>query len=173
LKTSYERLGGVRCGERVHSKMRGDEMTNQDEKEKLTPAQIQAVNKLAVGESITGAAEQLGLARQTISKWLNQDEEFQIALREKQTENFDDEVRRIKSKTARAIEVLSDALENPNLRIRLTAASKLLSIVGIQTSIAESEKPAQILIPPAIISQNCATCAVKIEARYFEELANL
>ncbi len=147
--------------------------TNQDEKEKLTPAQIHCLNLLVVGESITGAAEQLGLARQTISKWLNQNEEFQIALREKQTENFDDEVRRIKSKTARAIEVLFDSLESDNARIRLSAASKLLTVVGLQTSIADADKPAQILIPPAIISQNCATCAVKIEARYFEELANL
>ncbi len=147
--------------------------TNQDEKEKLTPAQIKAVSLLAVGESITGAAEQLQIARQTVSGWVNGNEDFQTALKDAQAEIFSDEVRRIKSKTARAIEVLFDSLESDNARIRLAAASKLLTVVGLQTSIADADKPAQILIPPAIISQNCATCAVKIEARYFEELANL
>ncbi len=140
--------------------------------EKLSPIQQKAIGLLAEGSNLTDTAKQLEISRKTVSVW-NGNEDFQAALSAATAEIFSDEVRRIKSKTAKAIDVLFDALENPNLRIRLTAASKLLSIVGIQTSIAESEKPAPIIFPPAIISQNCATCAVKIEQRYFEELANL
>ncbi len=147
-------------------------MTNQDEK-KLTPAQIQAVNLLAVGESITGAAEQLSVARQTVSGWVNGNEDFQTALKDAQAEIFSDEVRRIKSKTARAIEVLFDSLESDNARIRLSAASKLLTIVGLQTSIADADKPTPIIIPPTVYSQTCSDCGRKHEERFFAELANL
>ncbi len=147
-------------------------MTNQDEK-KLTPAQIQAVNLLAVGESITGAAEQLSVARQTVSGWVNGNEDFQTALKDAQTEIFSDEVRRIKSKTARAIEVLFDSLESDNARIRLSAASKLLTVVGLQNSIADAGKPTPIIIPPTVYSQTCDDCGKKVEERFFAELANL
>jgi transposase-like protein len=141
--------------------------------EKMSAVQQKAIALLADGSNVTDAAQQCEIARKTLSGWVNANEEFKTALKDAQAEIFSDEIRRIKSKTKKAIDVLFDSLENPNLRIRLTAASKLLTIVGIQTSIAESEKPAPIIFPPAIISQNCATCAVKIEARYFEELANL
>jgi hypothetical protein len=141
--------------------------------EKLSPVQQKAIALLADGSSVTDAAQQCEIARKTLSSWLNGNEDFQAALSAATAEIFSDEVRRIKSKTAKAIDVLFDSLESDNARIRLSAASKLLTVVGLQTSIADADKPAQIIIPPAIISQNCATCAVKIEQRYFEELANL
>ncbi len=148
-------------------------LTNQDddEKGKLTPAQINAVSLLAVGDTLTGAAEKLNVARQTISKWLNQDEDFQIALKEKQAEIFEDEVRRIKGLTARALEVIYEGLEHENIRIRLSAAVKLLSAVNIGKLIAEANKPPPP--PPSIHSQFCPDCSKKHEEIFFKDLAEM
>ncbi len=145
-------------------------MTENDEREKLTPAQIQAVNLLAVGESITGAAQQLSLARQTISKW-NQDANFQEALREKQAEVFNEEITRAKGMTARALEVIYEGLEHENYRFRLMSAVKLLSAVNIGKLIAEANKPPPP--PPTIYNQYCPDCEKKHEESFFAELAEM
>ncbi len=148
-------------------------LTNQDddEKGKLTPAQTTAVSLLAVGDTLTGAAERLNVSRQTISKWLNQDEDFQIALKEKQAEIFEDEVRRIKGLTARALEVIYEGLENDNFRFRLMAAVKLLSAVNIGKQISDANKPPPL--PATIHSQYCADCGRKTEEKFFAELAEM
>jgi transposase-like protein len=145
-------------------------MTNQDEKENLTPAQIQAVNLLAVGESITGAAEQLKVARQTISTWVNQNTNFQQALREKQSENFGDELRRVKGLTGVALAVIREGLEHENYRVRLTSAVKLLSAVNISKLIADADKPPPIIIPPAIHSDLCPECGEKSFNAFLAEM---
>jgi DNA-binding XRE family transcriptional regulator len=148
-------------------------LTNQDddEKEKLTPAQTTAVALLAVGDTLTGAAERLNVSRQTISKWLNQDQDFQIALKEKQAEIFEDEVRRVKGMTARALEVIYEGLENENYRFRLMSAVKLLSAVNIGKLIAEANKPPPL--PPAVISHFCPDCDKRHEAKFFADLAEM
>ncbi len=146
-------------------------MTNydEDEKEKLTPAQIQAIGLLALGESITSAAESLSLARQTVSGWLNGNPDFQTALRACQAEIFDDEKRRVRGMAARALDVIFEALENPNLRIRLTAANKLVSALNLRELLAD--KPA--VIPPAVVSEFCGDCGKRHEERFFKELAEM
>jgi hypothetical protein len=146
-------------------------MANHDEREKLTPAQIQAIGLLALGESITGAAETLSLARQTVSGWLNGNPEFQAALRACQAEIFEDEVRRVKGMTARALEVIYEGLEHENYRFRLMSAVKLLSAVNIGKLIAEANKPPPP--PPTIYNQYCADCGQRHEAQFFAELAEM
>jgi hypothetical protein len=146
-------------------------MADYDEKEKLTPAQIQAIGFLALGESITGAAEQLQIARQTLSGWLNGNPEFQAALRACQAEIFEDEVRRVKGMTARALEVIYEGLEHENYRFRLMSAVKLLSAVNIGKLIAEANKPPPL--PPAVISHFCPDCDKRHEAKFFADLAEM
>ncbi len=146
-------------------------ITNGDEKQNLTPAQIQAVNFLAVGESITGAAQKLNVSRQTISKWLNQDEEFQNALREKQTEVFSEETTRLKGMTARVLEIIYEELQNDNFRFRLMSAVKLLSAVNIGKLISEANKPPPF--PATVHSQYCADCGKRHEEKFFAELSEM
>ncbi len=140
--------------------------------EKLSPIQQKAIGLLAEGSNLTDTAKQLEISRKTLSVW-NGNEDFQAALSAATAEIFSDEVRRIKSKTAKAIDVLFDCLESDNARIRLSAASKLLTVVGLQTSIADAEKPTPIIIPPTVYSQTCSDCGRKHEERFFAELANL
>ncbi len=138
--------------------------------EKISPIQQKAIALLAEGSNLTDTAKQLEISRKTLSGWLNGNEDFQAALKDAQAEIFSEQVRHIKSKTKRAIEVLSDALESENLRVRLSAASKLLTIVGLQTSIAESEKPVPIIFPPAIHSELCPSCGEKSFNAFLAEM---
>lgn len=116
-------------------------MTELDEKEKLTPVQMQAVGLLAFGESITSVAEKLNVSRQTVSTWLNKDTSFHEALWFRQSELWNSELRRVRAMTSKALDVLFEALESDDYKIRLAAAKTLVSTLGLPALVAESFKP--------------------------------
>ena len=60
--------------------------TNPDTKWALTPPQHAAVDLLAVGTSVTDAAESIGIARQTVSEWLHHHHGFRAALNQRREE---------------------------------------------------------------------------------------
>jgi transcriptional regulator with XRE-family HTH domain len=126
-------------------------MTNFDEKE-LSPLQLRAVAALAQGESLTAVAEEMNLSRQTLSAWVNQNAAFQTALRQLQAEMFDEAADRVRGLTARSLDVISEGLENPNYRIRLTAATKVLSLN--LSALAQQSRPPKTEIP-AKLCENC------------------
>jgi DNA-binding XRE family transcriptional regulator len=118
-------------------------MTKIDEKEKLTPVQMQAVNLLAVGESITSIAEKLKVSRQTVSGWANNDANFNEALWIRQYELWNGEIRRVRAMTSKALDVLYEALESEDYKARLTAAKMLISTLGLPSLIAQRFQPLQ------------------------------
>ena len=118
-------------------------MTKIDERGKLTPVQMQAVNLLAVGESITSVAEKLKVSRQTVSGWLNNDADFHEALWFRQFELWSGEIKRVRAMTSKALDVLYEALESDDYKIKLTAAKTLISALGLPALIAENFKPLQ------------------------------
>lgn len=52
----------------------------------LSPQQQTAVDLLATGRTVTEAAEAVGVARQTVSEWLNQHRGFQAELNRRRQE---------------------------------------------------------------------------------------
>ncbi len=118
----------------------------------LSPVQNQAISLLALGESITNVADQLNLSRKTVSFWSNNNVAFQNALRQIQSEIFDEAAARVRGLTARALDVISEGLENPNYRIRLTAATKILSLST--ATLTPSSKPPEAGTP-AKLCENC------------------
>lgn len=118
-------------------------MTKIDEIEKLTPVQMQAVNLLAVGESITSVAEKLKVSRQTVSGWLNNDANFHEALWFRQYELWNGEIRRVRAMTSKALDVLFEALESEDYKARLTAAKILILTLGLPTLVAREFQPLQ------------------------------
>lgn len=115
-------------------------MTKLDDKE-LSPTQIQAVSLLAIGESITTVAEKLKVSRQTVSTWLNQDANFQLQLRIKQGEVWEKDIKRIRSLTSKAIDVLSEALENDDIKVRLNAARLIVSMIDVSKALDSQTRP--------------------------------
>jgi hypothetical protein len=118
-------------------------MTKLDEKGKLTPVQMQAVSLLAVGESITSVAEKLKVSRQTVSGWMNNDANFNEAIWLIQYELWNGEIRRVRAMTSKALDVLFEAFESEDYKVRLTAAKMLLSPLGLPALISQRFQPLQ------------------------------
>ncbi len=91
-------------------------MTKNDEyddlRARLSPQQRRAAERLAMGYSITAAAEVVGVTRQTVSGWKNQDRDFQRYLLLLTDEITADSVARLKQISNRAMDVIEAALSD-------------------------------------------------------------
>ena len=106
--------------------------TKRDTESQLTPQQELALDLLATGKTVTQVAEALGVSRQTVSKWLNQDCEFQQALEDRQRELWQDAKLRVFARLQKALDVLDEALENGSPQDKVRAAFRILDIAGLK-----------------------------------------
>lgn len=77
----------------------------------LTPAQEQAILLLAAGKTVTATAEALGVTRQTVSTWANQDAEFMAALALARKETLEAGADRVRGLVAKALDAVEAAFE--------------------------------------------------------------
>ena len=93
---------------------------------KLTTRQQQAVELLALGESKTKVASEIGVSRQQIHKW-SQNVYFRAKFLKRHTELWQENKESLRGLTGKAVAVIESELENGNIR----AAVELLKIVGL------------------------------------------
>lgn len=96
--------------------------TTKSDTEKITPKQAQAVELVFAGRNQTEVAEAVGVGRETVSRWINHDAEFQAALNRRRFhlwESFEDRLRGLLPK---ALEVLESELENGEKRTQAALA---------------------------------------------------
>src|SRR5262249_17311347 len=102
-----------------------DTMTRQNQtnpdtsRPELTPQQAAAVDHLALGRTITEVAEAVGVTRETVSGWLNQQPEFQAALNRKPRELWEGWRDRLRAMLPSALDVIQSELEKGNLKAAL------------------------------------------------------
>lgn len=84
--------------------------TNDDEPAGLSEQQERAIGLLLAGKSVTETADTLGLARQTVSAWRNQDERFVLALNQRRRALWEDYHDRLRRLVGAALDVLAEAL---------------------------------------------------------------
>jgi Homeodomain-like domain len=102
--------------------------TNPDtSRPELTPQQAAAVDLLAVGRTITEVAEAVGVTRQTVSGWLNQDPVFEAAVNRRRQELWENVSDRLRALLPNALDVLKQALENGSVK----AAVEVLKAAGL------------------------------------------
>jgi hypothetical protein len=104
--------------QRRSSTMPGQNATNPDTASSsfaLSPQQETAVNLLAIGNTVTEAAEKIGVARQTLSSWLNQNRAFQAALNWRRQELFESQIDRLRALAVKAASVLDGAMNSGNV----------------------------------------------------------
>jgi hypothetical protein len=94
----------------------------------LTPAQAQIVSALAQGRSVTQAALEAGLHRNTVHNWLRNEPRFKTAVAEAQRDYaaaFQDGLHEL---AARAVDALRSLLDDPNTppSVRLRTALAIL-----------------------------------------------
>jgi predicted transcriptional regulator len=122
------------------------------EVEKLLPKQFLAVSLLSCGESITSVAEQLTVSRKTVSGWVNGNADFQEALRSCQEEMFAEAILRVRGLMTRGLDVISDGLENPNYRIRFSAAVKIWSLNS--AALVQYSRPPEVEAPAKLSAKD-------------------
>ena len=97
----------------------------------LSQPRRQALEALLAGANVTQAAEVAGVARETVSEWLNHNEAFQAALAQAQAELWEQSRNAARSLVPKALRVLSSAMDSRRPATRLRAAATLLRVVGL------------------------------------------
>jgi hypothetical protein len=131
-------------------------MTQKNFQRTLSPEQIEAAQLIAGGLSVTETALTVGVARQTVSEWKNQDSDFKNEVERQRSFHWRESISQIKTLTGKAIEVLNEGLQSNNFRVRLTCARAILSLSGIENAAKESEKPP--VVPQEVITKYCSHC---------------
>ena len=93
----------------------------------LTPQQEAAVDLLAVGRTVTEVAIQVGVARQTVSEWLNRRPGSQAALNQRWCELWLSSSDRLRALLPKALDVLETAIDAGSEK----AALGLLKAAGL------------------------------------------
>lgn len=93
----------------------------------LTPQQGAAVDLLAAGRTVSETAEAVGVARQTVSEWLNHHHGFRAELNCRRQELWDGATDRLRSLLPKAIDVIAAELGGEN---SLPAAVQVLKASG-------------------------------------------
>ncbi len=106
--------------------------TKRDTVSALSPQQELALDLFATGKTVTQVAEALGVSRQTVSKWLNQDLEFRRALEDRRLELWENAKLSVFARLQKALDVLDEALENGSLQDKMRAAFRILDIAGLK-----------------------------------------
>jgi hypothetical protein len=112
------------------------------EERELSDVQRQCIELLIAGKTKTAAAEAVGVARNTVSRWF-QDPFFVAALNARRLDVQEANVERLRSLTERALAVLENALDDPNPKVRMQAAMQILQAVKL----TELPSPSRLTTP--------------------------
>ena len=97
----------------------------------ISPAQSLALDALVSGGTITKAAKEAGVARETVSRWVHHDPAFLAELQNIRAEMAIQTRCALESLGMRAVGVLSDAIQNEFVKPwRLKAACAVLKMIG-------------------------------------------
>lgn len=112
----------------------------------LTPKQARALDALTLGLSVTEAAKQARVSRQTLSQWIHHNQEFRRAYDLRRRETWQTVGAKVLIMVDRALGVLGEDLGDPaERRLRQSAAIAVLRLVGPQSAVArppaEDEEP--------------------------------
>lgn len=105
--------------------------TKTDTRRQLSVKQERAIDLLAVGKTVTEVADEVGVTRQTVSEWRNQEPQFVAALNQRRSEMWEGGRERLRSLLDRAVMVLEEDLKGEDRRLRQTAAVHVLRAVRL------------------------------------------
>ncbi|MHA7283513.1 hypothetical protein [Arthrobacter sp. TMS2-4] len=105
-------------------------MTGNDQNDRLTPQQQQAVIELALCNNTGKAAVRAGVTERTIRRWIHQPP-FRAAFREQARQNSEQSLEALRAAQLQAVNVLWEQLNDDSETVKFRAASRLLE-AGIQ-----------------------------------------
>ena len=111
----------------------GETMTNQDDIRQLNTKQEKAILLLVAGLNDQEVADEIGVSRQTVNKWKNQDQLFNQELTMQRYQEWNRFSDRLRSLIPKAIQVIEENLESENPKTRLDAAKMILGKAKLDT----------------------------------------
>ena len=94
----------------------------------LEADQAAALDLLLAGQTVTAAAAAVGVARETVSRWRNNDANFQAAYNAALQSAYDATAARLLDARARAVERLAALVDSKDEATALKAAAALLRV---------------------------------------------
>jgi transcriptional regulator with XRE-family HTH domain len=104
------------------------------QKIELSVEQLNAIELLITGASDQAVADQVGVSRQTITDWRNNNDEFAAQLERKRQALWVSHEDDLRSLITKAVEILRDAMQSKDERVRIGAAVHVLRAVGLYSS---------------------------------------
>lgn len=105
----------------------------------LTPAQQRGIEALLACSTISAAAEQAGVNRSTLYRWL-QDETFCNVLQQSQSDAVAAVGRRMATLAAKALDTLNVAMDDVDPKVAVSAASTVLRQFAPITALADLDR---------------------------------
>ena len=136
-----------------------DKATKSDKIRQLSQEQMNAIEHLLQGKSDRAVAEAVGMSRQTIWEWRNNDILFIATLNRERFELWKGSRERLKDLTGQAIDVLEQQLGNDDPKIALAAARHILQ--GNKLLGGSDVPKAGLTTPEAIIMERLRSEARK------------
>ncbi len=99
--------------------------TKGEQTKALTPQQINALERLLAGETVTAAAEAVKIDRSTLHRWLREDYVFQARLNQAKRELAEAIKARLLRVADKAAEVVGNAVDQGNLNAALAVLKGL------------------------------------------------
>ena len=94
----------------------------------LTPDQAAALELLLSGQTITAAAAAVGVARETVSRWRNDDPTFQAAFNAAIQSAYEANQKKLIDARAKALDLLAELVDSEDQAIAFKAAMALLRV---------------------------------------------
>ena len=94
----------------------------------LEADQAAALDLLLAGQTVTAAAAAVGVARETVSRWRNNDPAFQAAYNAAMQSVYEAGQARLLEARGKAVERLAALVDSPNTNFALKAAALLLRV---------------------------------------------
>ena len=110
----------------------------------LSIKKMRALPHLAAGSSVSEAAVAVGVDRTTLYRWM-EDDEFRTQLERLRSEAADLARTELKGLMYKAVQVLDEAMDDPDPRLRLRAAQTALSTGLKAIDLKEIEQRLQLL----------------------------
>jgi hypothetical protein len=104
----------------------------------LTVIQEQAVMMLAAGQTVTATAEAVGVTRQTVSTWANQDATFMAAVNVARAETLAAGADRVRGLVGKALDAVEKAFEAEDMTAKERAALGLELLKQVRLTDAAS-----------------------------------
>ena len=130
----------------------------------LSIQQRNAIDLLLTGKNDRQVAEFVGVERVTVNNWRNRKPEFIEELNRRRHELFEGEMDRLRSLISSSVDALTECINSPDERVKLTAANSLLKLLGLDRHplIPASREVTPSIVRPTIseIIQLCSETVV-------------